>query len=107
MNASQTLEASRPQPDPAEVGDPDVLVISDNHIVHLALPGHQQGNLTFDLTGNGGDLAGQFMRDDLIGGYSAAVQILKSFLLTGLEAACLSEYFIDRGYLSIVKSLSS
>jgi hypothetical protein len=39
------------------------------------------------------------MRDDLIGGYSTAVQILESFLLTGLQAACFANYFIDRFYL--------
>ena len=71
-------------------------VIAYNHIGHLTLPGHKQGNLTFDLTGNRGKLAGQFMRDDLIGGYSTAVQILESFLLTGLQATCFAKYFIDR-----------
>ena len=76
-----------------------MFVISYNHIGHLTLPGHKQGDLTFDLTGNRGKLAGQFMRDDLIGGYSAAVQILESFLLTGLQATCFAKYFIDRFYL--------
>ncbi len=39
------------------------------------------------------------MRDDFIRGYSTAVQILESFLLTGLQAACFAKYFIDRFYL--------
>jgi hypothetical protein len=41
------------------------------------------------------------MRDDLIGRCSAAVKVLEASLLTGLQAACFTEYFIDREYLSV------
>ena len=35
------------------------------------------------------------MRNDLIGGYPAAVKVLESSLLAGLEAAYFTMYFLD------------
>ena len=43
------------------------------------------------------------MRNNLSGGYSTAIQLLKPLLLTGLQAACLTKYFIDRRNLGIKK----
>ena len=99
VDASKSLETPRPVPHPTEIGDPDVLIITHNHIGHLTRTGHEQGDLAFDLTGNGGNLAGQFMRDDLVGRDSATVQFLKSLLLTGLQSTDFAEYFTDKLYL--------
>jgi len=44
---------------------------------------------------NGANLAGQIMRNDLVDGNPAAIQILKSLLMAGLEAACFTIYLID------------
>ncbi len=35
------------------------------------------------------------MRNDLMGGYSTAVKILKSSLLAGLKSPCFALYFLD------------
>ena len=94
MDASKPFEAPRPQPDSAEIRDPDMLMIAHDHIGDLPFAGHQQGNLSVDFTGNGGNLAGYFVRDNFTGGYSTTVQILESLLLTGLQATCLTNYLL-------------
>src|SRR4030042_1112338 len=95
MYAPKSLETPRSHPDPGKIGDPDVLIVAHNHIGNRPFTGHQQGNLAIDFTGNGGNLAGQFVGDNLAGGYPAAVQILESLLLTGLQAVCFAQYVID------------
>jgi hypothetical protein len=84
VDTSEALKTACPQPKAAQVRDPGALIVTNDHICHMTLAGHQQGHLSFDFVGNGRDLTGQFMGNDFTGGYSAAVKILKSLLLAGL-----------------------
>ncbi len=49
MYASEALEPSRAQPEPARVGDEDILVISHKDRNYIALAGDEQGNLSLDF----------------------------------------------------------
>ena len=103
MNAPKAFKPARSKPVIAYVRNPDMLIVAHNHEGHFPFSGHEEGNLAFDLAGYCGNLAGQFVRNNLMGGYSAAVKILKPFLLAGLEAACLAVYFLY-GLISIIKN---
>ena len=65
-----------------------MLVVSNNHIGHLPLTGDEQGHLSLDFKGNGGYLAGQFPGNDVMTGYSSAVNLLEVLYLAGFETAC-------------------
>ena len=95
MNASETFKATWSQSVTGEVRDPDVLIIAHDHIGHLTLTCQQHGHLSFNFAGNGGNLPGKLAGYDLMGGYLTAIQILKSLLLAGLEAARFAMYFLD------------
>jgi len=71
-----------------------MFAVTHNNAGHFPLSSHEQGDLSLDLTGYRGNLAGQFVRNNLMGGYLAAIKVLKPFLLAGLEAACLTVYFL-------------
>jgi hypothetical protein len=45
--------------------------------------------LSLDFKGKRRNLAGQFVGNDFMRGYFAAVKILESFALAGFQAACL------------------
>jgi hypothetical protein len=94
MDASKALKPALPKPVTADVRNPDMLIVAHDHAGHFPFSSHEQGNLSFDLAGYCGNLAGQFVRNNLMGRYPAAVKILKPFLLTGLEAARLAVYFL-------------
>ena len=71
-----------------------MFVITYHYIGHLASAGKQQGHLALYLMRNGRYLAGQFMGNDFMTGYSSAVNILETFQLAGFEAAYFSKYSI-------------
>jgi hypothetical protein len=75
-----------------------MLVIAHDYKSHLSFSGDEHSNLSMDITGDGRNLAGQFMRNNLMAGYSAAVKILKSFTLAGFEAARFAVYLLDGRY---------
>jgi hypothetical protein len=70
-------------------------VITYDHTGYLSPAGYEQPYLSFYFVGNCRNLAGQFVGDDLVRGYGAAVEILESLLLTGLETGGFSEYLLD------------
>jgi hypothetical protein len=94
MNASNALKPSRSKSVIADIRNPDMLIVAHGNTGHFPFSSHKQGHLSLDLSGYCGNLAGQFVRNNITGGYSAAVKILKPFLLAGLEAACLAVYFL-------------
>ncbi|MBW1707755.1 MAG: hypothetical protein JRJ86_21780 [Deltaproteobacteria bacterium] len=96
MNTSKAFKPARSKPVTADVRNPDMLIVAHDNTGHFPISGHEEGNLAFDLAGYCGNLAGQFVRNNLMGGYPAAIEILKPFLLTGLETACLAVYFLYR-----------
>jgi len=49
----------------------------------LSFSAHQKRNLSLNLERNGAKLAGQFMGDDVVTGYAAAVKVLKKLHLAG------------------------
>jgi len=55
-----------------------MFVITDHYKGHLAPAGKQQGHLALYLVGNGRYLAGQFMGNDFMTGYSSAVDFLET-----------------------------
>jgi hypothetical protein len=95
VNTTKPLEAADSKPIAGEVGNPDVFVIAHDHVGHLPFTVHEQGYLSFNIMRDGANLAGQIMRDDLVDGNPAAIQVLKSPVLAGLEAACFTIYLID------------
>jgi hypothetical protein len=92
VDASKAFEPARSQPVIAYVRNPYVIIVSHYNAGNVPLAGHKKCHLSLDLVGYGGNLASQFVRNDLLGGYSAAIQILKSFLLAGLETGYLAIY---------------
>jgi hypothetical protein len=66
MNTTKPFEATHSEPIAAEVGDPDVFVIAYNHMSHFPFTGHKQGYLSFKIMGDGTNLAGQIMRNNLV-----------------------------------------
>lgn len=95
VNASKAFEAAGSYPVFAQVRDRDRVVITHDHKGYLSFPRYEQGNLSFNIVGNKRNLACQFMRNDLMAGYPAAVKFLESSLLAGLEPACLAMRFLD------------
>jgi hypothetical protein len=95
VNTTETFEAAYSEPIAAEVGDPDMFVIADDHMSHFPFAGHEQGHLSFNIMGDGAKLAGQIMGNDLVDGNPATIQILKPLVLAGLEAAGFAIYLID------------
>jgi hypothetical protein len=94
MNTSKALKPARSKPVTTDIRDPDMLIVPHDNAGHFPFSSHEQGNLSFDLSGYCGNLSGQFVRNNIMGRYPAAVKILKPFLLAGLEAACLAVYFL-------------
>jgi hypothetical protein len=78
-----------------------VPVVPHNHGGHLTFTGEQQGHLFFQVPGYVGKLAEKFVRDDLVGRYSSAVEVLEELQLAGLEAAYLPVDSIDGSGLVI------
>ena len=61
---------------------------------NVPFSGHKQGYLSSNIVRDRGNLTGKFMRDDLMTGYPAAVKVLKSLLLAGLETSCFSMHLL-------------
>ena len=62
---------------------------------HLSFSAHQKRNLSLNLERNGAKLAGQFMGDDFVTGYTATVKVLEKLHLAGFQAACFAINPID------------
>jgi hypothetical protein len=95
VNTTKSFETAYSEPIAAEIRNPDMFIIAHDHISHFPFTGHKHGHLSFYIMRDGANLAGQIMRNDLVDGNPAAIQVLKSPLLAGLEAACLTIYLID------------
>ena len=105
MDASETFKTAYSEPKTAQIRNPNMSVVTNNHICHLSFSTYEQRHLSFDFMGNRGNLAGQFMRNDLMGGYSAAVEILKPLLLGGFQTAGFAIYFFDSKTLRLLSCL--
>jgi hypothetical protein len=77
VNASKAFEAAGSEPVFAQVRNRDMIVITHDHKGYLSFPGYEQGNLSFNVVGKRRNLACQFMRNDLMAGYPAAVKFLE------------------------------
>jgi hypothetical protein len=95
MHATQPVQTSRSRAKPAEVGNRKPIPRAHDHISHLSLSVDEQGDLSFDFSGYGRELSGQFRGYDLGGRDPATIQMLEPFVLTGLEAAGFSKYLVD------------
>ena len=93
MNAPEPFEPPRTQPDPVQVRNQDMFIITDNDIGHLALPRHHQGDLSLHIQRHRGYLPDQFMGDDFMPGDSPAIYFLKAVYLAGLETTCFTVNF--------------
>jgi hypothetical protein len=95
MDASEAFKTTCSESKTAQIRNPNMFVVTNNHICYLSFSTYEQRHLSFDFVGNRGNLTGQFMRNDLMGGYSAAVEILKPLLLGGFQTAGFAIYFFD------------
>ncbi len=77
MDASKTIEPASAEPVPSEVREDDVPVISNDHRGDNALAIDEQSDLSLDFKGDGTELSAQFVGNDLVAGYSSAVDFLE------------------------------
>ena len=54
MNVPQAPESPGPESDPAQVRDPDVLMVAYHHKGDISAPGDQESDLTLYFMGQGG-----------------------------------------------------
>jgi hypothetical protein len=83
VEAPQTFEPPQAEPEPAQIRDENVLVVPYDDGNHFSFSAHQERNLSLDLERNGAKLAGQFMGDDFVTGYTATVEVLKKLHVAG------------------------
>jgi hypothetical protein len=90
MDASKTIEPAGAGPVPSEVRENDVPVISNDHRDNNALAIDEQSNLSLGFKGDGTELSAQFVGNDLMAGYSSAVDFLEEIYLACFKPACLA-----------------
>jgi hypothetical protein len=95
VEAPEALEPAQAEPESPQIRDEDVLVVSHDDRNHLAFSAHQKRNLSLNLERNGTKLAGQFMSDDFVTGYTATVKVLEKLHLVGFQSACFAINPID------------
>jgi len=83
VKAPQALKPAQAEPESPQIRDNDILVVPDDDGKDLSFSAHQKRNLSLNLERNGGKLAGQFMGDDFVTGYTATVKVLEKLHLAG------------------------
>jgi hypothetical protein len=77
MDASKTIKPANAEAVPSEVREDDVPVISNDHRGDHALAIDEQSDLSLDFKGDDTELSAQFVANDLVAGYSSAVDFLE------------------------------
>jgi hypothetical protein len=77
MDASKTVEPASAEAVSPEVRENDVSVISNDHRGDNTFAIYEQSDLSLGFKGDGTNLSAQFMGNDLVAGYSSAVDFLE------------------------------
>lgn len=77
MHKSQSPQTTRPPSEAADLGNRQLFSTSDDYVSDVPISAEQHAHLTTELTGKGGQVLGQFKRDDLAGIHSPAVGSLQ------------------------------
>jgi hypothetical protein len=77
MDASKAAEPAGAEAVPPDVRENDVPVIPDDHGGDNALAIDEQSDLSLDFEGDSTELPAQFVGNNLVAGYSSAVDFLE------------------------------